>query len=324
MSLLGLAAGWAASWPLPVGAQQPKPVIGFLDSRSNNAVGERMRAFHEALKEAGYIDGDNITVIYRWADHRPERLPALADELVGRAVAVIVTSGGPASARAAKAATSAIPIIFGVGENPVDLGLVQSLARPGGNLTGVNIVLAELEAKRFGLLLELLPEAKRVAVLVNPQDTPNTEATLRLVGAAAAARGIDVQIHKAGTPREIETAFDAMVRAGADALFVGTSSYFNIRRVQLAQLAAAHRLPAIYQLRESAEAGGLISYGSDIYDAYRLLGVYAGRILKGAKPADLPVMQASKFELIINLATARAQRIAIPPALLARADEVIE
>ena len=321
IALIGSAA---AVWPLPARAQQTTPVIGFLDTRSNHGVGERMRAFHEGLKEAGFVEGENLTVAYRWGEHRIDRLPDLAAELVRRNVAVIVTSGGPPAALAAAAATSTIPTVFLVGEDPVRLGLVRSLARPGGNRTGVNLVLNELEGKRLGLLRELLPQATRLAVLVNPADATNSATTLREVGAVARAFGMQVQVLNASTPREIDTAFESIGRERPDALFVGASAFMNIRRIQLVQLAAAHRLPAIYGLRESTEAGGLMSYGSDILDAYRQIAAYAGRILKGAKPADLPVVQQSKFERVINLATARAQGIAIPTALLARADEVIE
>jgi putative ABC transport system substrate-binding protein len=313
-----------AVWALLARAQQATPVIGFLDSRSNQGVADRMRAFHRGLKESGFVEGDNLTVAYRWGEHRMEKLPELAAELVRRNVDVIVTSGGPPSALAGKTATSTVPTVFLVGEDPVRLGLVRSLARPGGNRTGVNLVLNELETKRLGLLHELLPQATRIAVLVNSADPTNSATTIREVGAAARTLGLQIRILYASTPREIDLAFENMGRERPDALFVGASAFLNVRRVQLVQLAAAHRLPAIYGLRESAEAGGLMSYGSDILDAYRQIGAYAGRILRGAKPADLPVLQASKFELVINNATARAQGIAIPTALLARADEVIE
>jgi putative ABC transport system substrate-binding protein len=316
--------GGAAAWPLAARAQQTMPVVGFLDARSNSGVGERMRAFHQGLKQAGFVEGDNLTVAYRWGEYRIDRLPELAADLVHRNVAVIVTSGGPPAALAAKAATSTIPTVFLVGEDPVKLGLVQSLGMPGGNRTGVNLLLVELEGKRLGLLRELLPQATRVAVLVNPADTTNTAVTVREIEAGARDFGMQVQILNASTPREIDAAFERIERERPHALFVGASSFLNVRRVQLVQLAATHRLPAIYALRESVEAGGLMSYGSDILDAYRQLGDYTGRILKGTRPADLPVVQASKFELVINLGTARAQGIAIPPMLLARADEVIE
>jgi putative ABC transport system substrate-binding protein len=323
--LIAAIAGAAAGWPLAARAQQRSmPVIGFLDTRSNQGVAERMRSFHQGLKETGHVEGDNIAIVYRWGDNQRDRLPELAADLVRRNVAVIVTSGGPPAALAAKAATSTIPTVFLVGDDPVRLGLVHSLARPGGNRTGVNLVLNEIEGKRLSLLHELLPQAARLAVLVNPADATNTATTLREVGAAVPAFKMQIQVLNASTPREIDTVFESIGRDRPDALFVGASAFLNARRVQLVQLAAAHRLPAIYGLRESAEAGGLISYGSDILDAYRQIGAYAGRILKGAKPADLPVVQQSKFELVINLTTARAQGIAIPTALLARADEVIE
>ena len=317
-------AGSAACWPLAARAQQAMPLVGFLDTRSNSAVGERMRAFHLGLKETGRVEGDNVTIVYRWADNQIGRLPELAGELVRRNVAVIVTSGGPPAALAAKVATSTIPTVFLVGDDPVQMGLVSSLARPGGNRTGINLVANELEGKRMGLLRELLPQATRLAVLINSADTTNSATTLREVGAAARAFGLQVQVLGAGVPLEIDAAFESVRRERPDALFVGASAFLNARRVQIVQLAAAHRLPAMYGLRESAEAGGLMSYGADILDAYRQMGIYTGRILGGAKPADLPVTQASKFELVINLATARAQGIAIPPSLLARADEVIE
>jgi putative ABC transport system substrate-binding protein len=300
------------------------PMAGFLDTRSNSGVGERMRAFHHGLKQVGFVEGDNLTVVYRWGDNHTERLPELAADLVRRNVAVIVTSGGPHAALAAKAATSTIPTVFLVGEDPVRLGLVQSLARPGGNRTGINLLLNELEGKRLGLLRELLPHASRVAILVNPADATNTAVTVREVREAAHAFGMQVQFLDASTPREIDAAFENIERERPDALFVGASAFLNVRRVQLVQLAATNRFPAIYGLREAVEAGWLMSYGSDVLDAYRQIGDYAGRILKGARPADLPVIQASKFELVINLATARAQGIVIPPTLLARADDVIE
>lgn len=323
---LGALGGAAATnaWPIAAHAQQAMPVIGFLDARSNSGVGERMRALHQGLKETSHVEGDNLTIVYRWADNRPERLPELAADLVRRNVSVIVTAGGNITAQVVKAATSSVPVVFLVATDPVQLGLVTSLARPTGNLTGINMILLELEQKRLGLLLELLPQAKRIAVLVSTGEQQNAETTIRDVGVAARTAGLQVQILKVSTIREIDTAFEQIARERADALFVGSSAFMNARRVQLVQLAAAHKIPAIYALRESAEAGGLISYGADILVAYRQLGVYAGRILKGVKPADLPVVQAAKFELIINLATARAQGIAIPPTLLARADEVIE
>ena len=260
---------------------------------------------------------------YRWANNQLDRLPALAAELVRRRVTLIAAIG-PTAAFAAKAATTTIPIVFLVNEDPVRLGLVASLARPGGNLTGMNILTAEVTAKRLDLLRELMPSATRVGVLVNPVNAAGTETTLRDVTAAARTTGLQVKVLNASTSREIEAAFISFMHERPDALFVGAEPYFYSRRVQLAVLAASHRLPAIYSQRDFAEAGGLMSYGTNIADAHRQIGIYAGRILKGAKPTDLPVVQASKFELVINLPTARALGLEIPPMLLARADEVIE
>jgi putative ABC transport system substrate-binding protein len=320
-----LLGGAAAVWPLSARAQQAAmPVIGFLDSRPPDAMANRLGGFRRGLKEAGYVEGENVTVEYRWGENRIDRLPELAAELARRQVAVIVTTGGTPPALAAMAATKTIPIVFLVGQDPVRLGLVTSLARPSGNLTGINLFANELEAKRMGLLRELVPRAARVTVLVNPTDLPNAEATLQDVGAAAGAIGLRIQVLKVGTSGEIDAAFEKIGHEPPDALFIGASAFLNVRRVQLVQLAAFHRLPAMYGLREYAEAGGLISYGPDVVDAFRLWGTYAGRILKGAKPTDLPVMQASKFELVINHQTARMLRLDVPPTLLARADEVIE
>jgi len=318
-----LGGGAAAAWPLAARAQQPAmPVIGFLNSASPDA--DRLRAFRQGLKDTGYVEGENVAIEYRWAENQMDRLPELAVELVRRRVALIVTTGGPPSAFAAKAATTTIPIVFVVNEDPVRLGLVASLARPGGNLTGINVISGELTAKRMELLRELLPAAARVAVLVNPANAAITETTLREVEPAAHAMGLQIQVLNATTSREINAAFATFVRERPDALFVGPDPYFTSRRVQLALLAAHHSIPATYSVRESAEAGGLMSYGSDIADAWRHVGAYAGRILKGAKPADLPVVQASKFALIINAETARMLGLTVPDKLLARADEVIE
>jgi putative tryptophan/tyrosine transport system substrate-binding protein len=300
------------------------PVIGFLDSRAADAMASRLGAFRHGLKELGFAEGENVSVVYRWAENRVDRLPELAAELVGRQVTVIVTTGGPTTALAAKTATTTIPIVFLVGEDPVRLGVVGSLARPNGNLTGINLLANELEAKRLELLHQLVPRAARVAVLVNPADARNTETTLREVGAAARSIGMQVQVLSASTAREIEEALAAVGQERPDALFVGSAAFLNIRRVQLVQLASYHRLPVTFSLREAAEAGGLMSYGPSIEDAYRQWAVYAGRILKGAKPADLPVVQSSKFELVINLTTARMLGLTVPDKLLAAADEVIE
>jgi putative tryptophan/tyrosine transport system substrate-binding protein len=317
--------GGAAAWPLAARAQQTSmPVVGFLNGQSPEGYAERLRGFRQGLKEAGYVEGENVAIEYRWADNQTDRLPQLAADLIRRSVAVIATSGGPASAFAVKAATANIPIVFIVNEDPVKLGLVTSIARPGGNLTGINIFLSELVAKRLGLLRELMPAATRVAVLVNPADAAITETTLRDVDAAARTLGLQIQIVRASTGREINAAFATLAGARPDALFVGADPFFAARRVQLANLASHHSIPATYAVREIVEAGGLMSYGSNLADAFRQVGVYAGRILKGAKPADLPVVQSSKFELVINLATAMMLGLEVPPSLLARADEVIE
>jgi putative ABC transport system substrate-binding protein len=323
ISLLG---GGAAAWPLAARAQQQgaMPVIGFLDSRSPDALTDRLRGFRQGLKDTGYVEGENVTIVFRWAENQFDRLPVLAAELVRRRVAVIATSGGPAVAFSAKAATTTIPIVFTVGEDPVRLGLVASLARPDGNLTGINFLVGELTTKRLELLRELVPAATRVALLVNPTQATNTESTLRDVASDARAMGLQIQVLNASTSREIDAAFATIVRERPDALFVGNDAFFNARRVQLALLAGRHGVPAIYSDRELAEAGGLMTYGSNIVNTYRQVGVYAGRILKGAKPADLPVVQSTKFELVINAQTARMLGLTMPDKLLATADEVIE
>jgi putative ABC transport system substrate-binding protein len=298
------------------------PVIGFLNPTSPDTVADRLRAFREGLKETGYVEGGNVAIEYRWAEGQYDRLPALAAELVRRQVAVIVAAQGGSTVLAAKATTT-IPIVFLVGDDPVRLGLVSSLARPGGNLTGVNFLTGELGAKRLELLRALVPAAARVAALVNPAN-PANESTLRDVVPAARAIGLQIQVFNASTSREINAAFATLVGERPDALFVGGDALFTSRRVQLATLAARHAVPAIYSARDYAEVGGLMSYGSNLTDAFRQVGVYTGRILKGAKPADLPVVQSSKFELVINAETARILGLNVPPTLLAVADEVIE
>jgi putative ABC transport system substrate-binding protein len=316
--------GGAAAWPLAARAQQPAmPVIGFLTSASPDPVAHRLRASRQGLKETGYVEGENVTIVYRWAEGQLDRLPALAAELVRRQVSVIAAVNS-ASALAARAAAATIPIVFAINEDPVRLGLVGSLARPGGNLTGINFLAGELQAKRLELLRELVPGVVRVAVLVNPTNPTNAERTVRDVEAAARALGLQIQVLNASTSREIDAAFATLGRERSDALFVGGDGFFASRRVQIAVLAAQRSMPATYSQREYAEAGGLMSYGTNQEDAWRQLGMYVSRILKGATPADMPVVQATKFELIINHQTARSLGLSVPPTLLATADEVIE
>ena len=319
-----LVGGAAAAWPLAAQAQPRPPVVGFLDPRSPDGMADRLRAFRQGLKEGGYVEGENLAIEYRWAENQMDRLPGLATDLIARQVAVIVTPGGVVTTMAAKSATTLVPIVFVVGEDPVRLGLVTSLSRPGGNLTGVNFLNTELTAKRLDLLREMLPTAKRAAVLVNPMNVSNTETTLKDIEPAARAIGIELQIFNAGTAREINDAFAALARAQPDALFVGLDPFFNSRRIQIVHLASHHRIPAAYGNRDFADAGGLMSYASSIADAYHQAGIYTARILKGAKPSDLPVVQASKLNLVLNQQTARMLGIAIPATLIARADEVIE
>jgi ABC-type uncharacterized transport system substrate-binding protein len=320
---IALLGGAAAARPVAARAQQPTmPVVGFVGGGSLDP--RRAAAFRKGLNEAGYLEGQNVTVEYHFVEGQYERLPALMADLVHRRVAVIATPGSNPAALAAKAATTTIPIVFGVGEDPVKLGLVASLARPGGNATGINFFAQEVTAKRVELLHELVPKAARMAVLVNPANIPTAEAALRDAPEAARAIGLQIQVLNASTSREIETAFAALVRDRADALFVAADGFFNSRRVQLAIMAARHVIPAAYSSREYVEAGGLMNYGTNLPDAYRQVGIYTGRILKSAKPADLPVVQSSKFELVVNAQTARTLGLTVPPALLARADEVIE
>jgi putative ABC transport system substrate-binding protein len=314
----------AAAWPLAARAQQPAmPVIGYLDVRGPDESPELLRGFRQGLKEAGFIEGENVTVLYRFAENRIERLADLAADLVRRRVAVINTNGGVQPANAVKQATATIPIIFVTAEDPVRLGLVPSLARPGGNLTGVNFLSAELVAKRLELLRELVPKATRVALLINPNG-PTPEITLRDAQAGAQAMGLQLQVLRASNNREIDAAFEMIAHERPDAFFAGTDPLFTARRVQLVNLASRHGLPASYSNRQFALVGGLMSYGSDVTDAVRQAAVYTGRILKGAKPADLPVVQSAKVELIINMQTARTLGIAVPQSLQVAADELIE
>jgi len=315
--------GGVAAWPLSARAQQPAmPVIGFLDTRSPDTMADRMRGFRQGLRESGYIEGDNVTIAYRWAENQIDRLPALAADLVHRRVSVIAAFA-TAPAFAAKAATTTIPIVFLAPGDPVRFGLVASLARPDGNLTGINLFTGELSAKRLEILREMVPGATHVAVLVNPTN-PSMETTVRDVEAAARATGLQVQVFNASTSREIDAAFARFGRERPDAVFVSLDTFFNSRRAQLVNLASRHALPAIFPTRDIAEIGGLMSYGANILDAFRQVGIYTGRILKGAKPAELPVVQASRFELVINNQTARMLGLTVPPTLLATADEVIE
>jgi ABC-type uncharacterized transport system substrate-binding protein len=317
-----LLGGAAAAWPFAARAQQPAmPVIGFLDAASPGERAWVVAAFRQGLTEGGFIEGRNVAIEFRWADGQYDRLPELAADLVHRNVSVITTPGTSAAGLAAKSATATIPIVFGAPGDPVRLGLVKSLNRPGGNATGINFFTSEVVAKRMQLLRELVPAASRIAVLINPSD-PANESTQSDVEPAAS--GLGILALQAVTIGELDDAFARLVREKADALFVAPGVFFSARRVQLAILAARHNVPAVYSSRAAVEAGGLMSYGADLADAFRQVGVYTARILKGAKPADLPVLQSIKFELVINLSTARALGITIPPSLLARADEVIE
>jgi putative ABC transport system substrate-binding protein len=315
--------GMAATWPVVARAQQgAMPVIGLLDPRSHDDVADRVRAFRQGLKEGGFVEGENVVIEYRWGDNQRDRLPALVADLIQRKVAVIAVAGSTAPVTT-KAATSAIPIVFVAAEDPVRLGLVASLARPGGNATGINFFSGELGAKRLELLRELVPASSRVAMLVNPTGDA-TETTLRDVKAAAQAMRLQLRVLEASTSRDIDAAFATLAGERPDALLVGLDSYFSNRRVQMVQWAARHVIPTTYSQRLFAEVGGLMTYGSNVPDAWRQAAVYVGRILKGAKPADLPVVQANKFELVINVQTARVLGLTVPPQLLARADEVIE
>jgi putative ABC transport system substrate-binding protein len=287
-------------------------------------MGNRLRGFRRGLEEGGYTEGRTVAVEYLWGENRMDRLPILAADLAHRNVDVIVASGGLSGAFAAKAVTATTPIIFLAAQDPVKLGLVSSLARPGGNLTGINFCNTELAAKQFELLREILPKPTRIAVLVDPADQTNTASIVQDVNVAARANGMEVKAFKASNSREINVQFEAIAQEHFDGVFVEQSPFLNSRRVRLVQLAAHHSFPAVYSGREFPEVGGLISYGSDIAEAYRQVGIYCGQILKGAKPAELPVVQSSKLELVINAETARMLKLPISPQLLARADEVIE
>jgi putative ABC transport system substrate-binding protein len=303
--------------------QKAMPVIGFLSARPAGVSAPLVAAFRQGLSEAGYTEGQNVAIEYRWADGRYDRLPALAADLVGRKVDVIVASGGPPSARAAQIATATIPITFVVGTDPVELGLVASLARPGGNLTGVSMQMTELNAKRLELLSELVPQARVIALLVNP-NYPGAEGIMREVQEAARATGVQILILKARTEGEIDAAFTILVQRHVVALVVGNDSFFDSRIEQFVALAGRDAVSAIYDQREFPDSGGLMSYGTSLTSVYRQLGIYAGKILSGAKPADLPVQQPTRFELVLNMKTAKALGLTVPPSILARADEVIE
>ena len=321
---ISLVGGVAGTWPLAALAQQSAlPVVAFVRDGSSEANARYVAAFRKGLNESGYVEGQNVTIEYHWLEGQYDRLPALLADLVRRQVAVIATPGNVPSV-AAKAATTAIPIVFAVGEDPVKLGLVASLARPGGNATGVNFLVGEVVAKRLGLLHELMPKAVRLAVLLNPANAASAETTLPQVQEAARAAGLQMHVFNATTSREIEAVFAILAGERPDALFVAGDAFFNSRRVQFATLATHHRIAAAYADREFVEVGGLMSYGTDLAETCRQVGNYAGRILKGEKPAELPVLQSTKFEFVINLQTARALNIEVPQAVLSIVDEVIE
>jgi putative tryptophan/tyrosine transport system substrate-binding protein len=316
--------GAAAAWPLTAGAQQPsRPVIGFLSTRSAKDSGSLVSAFGKGLEEAGFLEGKTVSTEYRFADGALDRLAALATELIQRPVAVLVAAGGANSAVAAKTSTSTVPIVFVIGGDPVGLGLAASLSRPGGNATGMTIISADLAPKRLGLLRELVPSARAFTALINP-NTPEGRGQLSDMRAAAQALGLSLRLLEASDEAGLEKAFAALVQDKPDALLIGSDPVFDVHRDKLVAMVAAAAIPAIYQFRDFTTAGGLMSYDPDIVDAYRQIGIYAGKILKGAQPADLPIQQPTKFHLVINLRTARALGLDIPGNLLARADEVIE
>ena len=320
---IGLVGGLAA-WPIAAHAQQPAmPVIGFLSGASSAPWGHLVAAFRQGLKETGYVEGQNVAIEFRWAEGHSDRLPEMAADLVRRRVAVIVSTAGAAAGLAAKAATATIPIVFSAGGDPVKLGLVASLNRPGGNVTGIVLLTSLMDAKRLGLLREMIPNATLIAVLMNPRGAFIADQTEN-IRAGAHSVGQNITMLNASTESEIEVAFAALKSKGTQALLVSSDSFFNARREYLVALAARHVVPTIYEFREFAVAGGLMSYGTDLPEGYRQVGIYTGRILKGEKPADLPVYQVTKFELVINLKTAKALGLTVPQSLLIQADEVIE
>ena len=322
--IAGLASTTAV-WPLAARAQQPAmPVVAFLKSTTPDDSAHLVRAFRQGLSEAGFAEGRNVTIEYRWAENQLDRLPELVAELVRRRVAVIATPADTPATFVAKAATATIPIVFEIGGDPVRAGLVASFNQPGGNVTGSTSMNLELNAKLIGLLHELLPQAARFAVLVNPNNSTIAEATITDARAAAMSIGRQIEVLNASTNREIDMVFASLGPKQVDALLVNNDPFFNSRRVHLITLATYYRLPTIYPYREMVEAGGLMSYGANLPDLVRQAGVYSGRILKGERPADLPVLRATKFELVINLQTAKTFGLVVPPTLLARADEVIE
>ena len=321
---IGLLGGATAMWPLAAGAQQPKlPVIGFMSSRSAKDSAQLLQAFHRGLREVGYIEGQNVAIEYRWAEGRYERLAAMAAELADRQVAVIAAVGGGPSARAAKAATLTIPIVISIGDDPVEAGFVKSLNRPGGNITGVMLFTSVIGSKRLGLLRELVPQGGPIALLANLA-TSSGQTQKRDVENVAREIGQQVMVVNAGSDEELEATFVTLAQNRIVALMVGADPYFDTRRDRIIELVAKHRWPAIYQFRDYVQAGGLMSYGASIVETYFQNGIYVGRILGGAKPADMPVQLPTKFELVINMKTAKALGVAIPPGVLAITDEVIE
>jgi putative ABC transport system substrate-binding protein len=322
IAVLG-ATAMPALWPRAARAQAAVPVVGFLNSASPAAWANYVAGFRAGLKETGFVEGQNVVIEFRWAEGHYDRLPGMAADLVRRKVAVLVSTGGSPTIHAAKAATTTIPIVFTIGSDPVRLGLVASLNRPGGNITGVNLFVSQMESKRLGLLRALVPKAELIAVLMNPNNPP-AATQLRDVQEAARAIGQQIHILHASTASELDAAFATAVQLRAGAMLVAADPFLNSQRDQIVALAARHAIPAIYEQREHALAGGLMSYGTSLSDGYRQAGIYAGRILKGEKPADLPVVQSTKFEFVVNLKAAKALGLDVPPALSAQADEIIE